>query len=146
MSADLKDINEITVIQLEREKKEGFVIKSYDDRPVDAMNNVQRINFFIGANNSGKSRFLRSLFYKDSKNYFNSNDNSRFATEIENQLQKEILKYAEFYNYEKLFTNFFESRRQISEERLNGGQNQATVDVILIDRISSTINTLSNFN
>ncbi|HNW81721.1 MAG TPA: hypothetical protein PKG52_02405, partial [bacterium] len=61
MSNDLKkDINGITTIQLEKEKKEGFVIKSYDDRPVDAMNNVQRINFFIGANNSGKSRFLRS--------------------------------------------------------------------------------------
>ena len=31
----------------------------------DRLNDLSRVNIFVGANNSGKSRFMRSLFYNN---------------------------------------------------------------------------------
>lgn len=45
-------------------EKEGYItINSELDKRLE---NLSKVNIFIGANNSGKSRFMRSLFYEDS--------------------------------------------------------------------------------
>lgn len=40
----------------------------------DRLNNLSKINIFVGANNSGKSRFMRSIFFNGSKLKFLPND------------------------------------------------------------------------
>lgn len=53
-----------TAIQLDKENFEGYA--SIIKRKEDEINNLNRINIFIGPNNSGKSRFLRTIFnHKD---------------------------------------------------------------------------------
>lgn len=36
-----------------------------DEEYSDRISNLSKVNIFVGANNTGKSRFLRSLFYLD---------------------------------------------------------------------------------
>lgn len=33
----------------------------------DRLDDLSKVNIFVGANNSGKSRFMRSIFYVDKK-------------------------------------------------------------------------------
>ena len=41
-----------------------IINNNYENRICD----LSQVNIFIGANNTGKSRFLRSIFYSDKKN------------------------------------------------------------------------------
>ncbi|MBA5629662.1 AAA family ATPase [Moheibacter lacus] len=60
--------------------------KQYKSEDSDILNNLSRINIFIGPNNSGKSRFLRDLFiFKDLE--FKSNDDKL------NKLNNSLLKF-----------------------------------------------------
>ena len=47
---------------LKMENDDYTIINSPNE---DWLMNLSRINIFVGANNTGKSRFMRSLFYVD---------------------------------------------------------------------------------
>lgn len=67
------------------------------------LENLSKINIFIGANNSGKSRFMRYLFYRGNNNKLN------FIPDEEkyNYFKKQTDKFKEFFdeNQNKIFSH-----------------------------------------
>lgn len=62
----------------------------------DILKNLSKINIFVGENNSGKSRFLRSiLFEKDNPNLpgFIPNDNLKLLNEFISNFKEEFIKF-----------------------------------------------------
>lgn len=77
----------------------------------DGLDDLSKVNIFVGANNSGKSRFMRSLFYvnKNTKLNFLVND--------------ELFDY--FINQSKIFKEFIQkpNRRIYSDNEVKAFQN-----------------------
>ncbi|HBG1591618.1 hypothetical protein KWV42_19335 [Clostridioides difficile] len=42
---------------------------NFNEYTLDRIDNLSKVNIFVGANNSGKSRFLRTIFNLNSFNY-----------------------------------------------------------------------------
>ncbi len=69
------------------------VIFSKDDNTVTGeIKNIERINLFVGANNSGKSRFLRGIFNSD-KVFTECYLNDSISTLIENLKNHDLFSY-----------------------------------------------------
>lgn len=75
-------------------------INTYDDDlDFKSLDGLSLINLFVGANNSGKSRFLRGLFKTTHRNYKISSDNidiNFLANQVDDFYKKninEILSY-----------------------------------------------------
>lgn len=62
--------------------------KSKDETAFECLKNLSTINLFVGANNSGKSRFLRGLFKTSYRNYIISSSNINV-----NELAKRVIDY-----------------------------------------------------
>lgn len=106
------------------EQEDFFLLKDYDS----VINNINKINFFIGSNNSGKSRFLRGLFKTDEDCLILMEDTLTF-NDLLNRLKLynvEILEFldnAEFKEINsfleklKIETNFL--KENLGSEKLN---------------------------
>lgn len=95
----------MNIKHLKIEKQEYNFVKSED-----ALENLSKINIFIGTNNSGKSRFMRSLFYMENNNKLNFiPDDEKY-----NYFMKQTAKFKEFIkeNQNKIF-------RQAQADALN---------------------------
>ena len=51
----------------------------------DRLEDLSKVNIFVGANNSGKSRFMRSLFYIDKRDKLNFLPNDNLFDNFMNQ-------------------------------------------------------------
>jgi len=95
------------------------IIKENEEKTI-YINNISSINFFIGANNSGKSRFLRGIFKID-KNYFEIFDSLNSLTFQLNEI-KQILTYIsknQDRNYNKSFININELNKMVGITKHN---------------------------
>ncbi|WP_295612971.1 AAA family ATPase [uncultured Methanobrevibacter sp.] len=95
----------MNIKHLKIEKQEYDFVKSEDK-----LENLSKINIFIGTNNSGKSRFMRFLFY------MGNNDKLNFIPDDEkyNYFIKQTTKFKEFIN-----ENRNKSFRQAQADALN---------------------------
>lgn len=64
------------------EEFSGYSIKARKEENKEWIENLSKINIFIGANNSGKSRFLRTLFGKEDLAYKTGNVNLPEVNEL----------------------------------------------------------------
>jgi predicted ATPase len=62
--------------------------KNKDETVFECLKNLSTINLFVGANNSGKSRFLRGFFKTSYRNYSISSSNTNV-----NELAKRVIDY-----------------------------------------------------
>jgi len=63
---------------------------SSDDDEKNILNNLSKINIFVGENNSGKSRFLRSIVKNKEFEFIPNNKNFKQVTKAISDLKKEI--------------------------------------------------------
>ena len=70
-------------LKIEREE-----YKTVNSEYKHQLENLSKINIFIGANNSGKSRFMRSLFFKDNNYKLKFTPNDRLFDKFIKQVNK----------------------------------------------------------
>lgn len=103
----------IESVFLGNEYFENFDIPEEDG---EYLSNLSKINIFIGANNSGKSRFTRTLFEKEDLGYLFRSINTKEINCIIEDFKKELSEYHDqkrLDNYGGIQTEFLEKIKPI---------------------------------
>lgn len=81
---------------LVEEIKDYYILESEEERELEILDNLSKINIFVGSNNSGKSRMLREIF-KIGTNYIKTNFNllefNHLVEALKKNIHEIILKY-----------------------------------------------------
>lgn len=81
---------------LVEEIKDYYILESEEERKLEILDNLSKINIFVGSNNSGKSRMLREIF-KIGTNYIKTNFNllefNHLVEALKKNIHEIILKY-----------------------------------------------------
>lgn len=105
------------------------------------LTNISKINFFVGANNSGKSRFLRGLF-KTNKDYIYCSDSSKSLLDMFQELKDKVSEDGELRFFFEKNDLFGESLIKISE--LFTYPKQIEKNYLLIKEFKLKINRFEN--
>ncbi|MBY2445730.1 hypothetical protein KWX03_17860 [Clostridioides difficile] len=61
---------------------------NFNEYKLDRIDNLSKVNIFVGANNSGKSRFLRTIFNSNSFNYISDVVNLSYINNVIMDMKK----------------------------------------------------------
>jgi len=89
------DINDLISIETNTEKSDGYSFIKVNGKPSNTLENLSRINFFVGANNSGKSRFIRSIFKKKTEVIISLKKTQKTFSDLIVLYKKEISSFIE---------------------------------------------------
>ncbi|MCC0659234.1 AAA family ATPase [Clostridioides sp. ZZV14-6154] len=65
---------------------------NFNEYTLDRIDNLSKVNIFVGANNSGKSRFLRTIFNLNSFNYTSDIVNLSYINNVIMDMKKKVMK------------------------------------------------------
>jgi len=114
-------INNLSSIATEREVLEGYTFISLNLKRANSLDNIKKINFFVGSNNSGKSRLLRSIFQKDLYKIFNDHDTGNYINEIKNEYEKDILNISRNHGFDKEIQSYLKNQHDFFESQFDSG-------------------------
>lgn len=108
-SLDFLKIDDIKSIETEKEKNDGYEFQLRSGNKARNLNDIKRINFFVGANNSGKSRFLRSIFSKPVTKIYSDVKIKDTFWKIYEEYKREISSFVKTNHNSKLasFASYF---------------------------------------
>lgn len=133
-----KFVSMITSIKIDEESFRDFMVVEGESENLD---NLNRINIFIGSNNSGKSRFLRSLLKNTLAIRVSESDTQDLSSSIF-QLKKELNSYLKQYLKSSSVTTLNDQVSKLPDTLYNTTAEQITGALDALEKLTQvTTNT-----